>query len=775
MWRERLVAAMLRRRLVVIGLILGVSTLAALSVARLAFDSSIEVWFLDDDPEIITYRKFVDQFGADEISVVGVFADDVFSPPVLAAIDRITRAAKDVPYAYRVRSITNVEVFRSRSDGAVEISRLMRQLPSSVEQAQRLAVRAKGDSLLNGTLFSADAKGAAVIVELSPKGNSFEGKRQQVEALEKIIASERSKGLRIVLAGTPAFDVAFMRRSNADFSLMSPLAVVITIVTVFAVFRRFAAALAPLSVVALSLLWTFGLMAAVGVKMDILSPGLLALSVAVGVATTVHVLADYYRHLAAGQDQRAAVINSVAAVSVPCFFTTITTAAGFLSLTTSYLKPIRYFGWEAGIAVMFAFIVSMTLVPVILVTIKPPSAATLHREREGLLGGLLARLAEFSLRRAKPVVIVSLVLLAIGLALISRLTVGANAINYFKDNDPVAQASRELDRRLGGSTSVEFVVDAPQEGLKDPQVLQRLDSFQQWLAGRAGIVRALSIVDNYKELMRVLRGGKPSDAQLPDSRAAAAQLLLIMEGSEDFKRVVRNNYQLARISARARISEGAQFSAQMPMLLAETKARFPDDKLRVRVTGFLRLMNDMEHYLLISQIRSMSTAFFVITLMMFALLRSWRLGLFSMIPNVLPIVLGMGFMGAVGIPLDPGTVMIAGIALGLVVDDTVHFLVALRRQIQAGETLEDGIRLSFAQVGRPIVVTSVVLAAGFAVMVAASFKPNIYFGTVCALVISLALIADLLMLPAALCWFRPRLLRKAAGASGVQSRPLGER
>jgi len=185
--------------------------------------------------------------------------------------------------------------------------------------------------------------------------------------------------------------------------------------------------------------------------------------------------------------------------------------------------------------------------------------------------------------------------------------------------------------------------------------------------------------------------------------------------------------------------------------------------LKVTPTGFIKLMGDMEHYLFRSQVRSLLSAFVAITLMMFVLLRSLRLGAFSMIPNLVPILLGLSFMAVAGIALDPGTVMIGSIALGLVVDDTVHFLVRLRRNVDR-HALEDAIAATMKQTGRPIVVTSIALGAGFAVMGLGSFTPNVAFGIVSAIVVILAMLADLVMLPAALLVLQPKVAQSSLRA-----------
>ncbi len=330
-------------------------------------------------------------------------------------------------------------------------------------------------------------------------------------------------------------------------------------------------------------------------------------------------------------------------------------------------------------------------------------------------------------------------------------------MNYFREDEPVRLDTYAVDEALGGSASVEVLVTAPDEGLKDPANLKRLDELSRSLESRPGASQSLSVVESLKELNRVLKGGAPGSLRLPESRPLTAQLYLLLEGEEDFETEVQDNYETGRVTTRIRMSEAEALLADLGNVEARLARDFGTADLEVRMTGFVKLMSNMETYLLDSQIRSFMVAFLVITLMLTILWRSIRLGLFSMIQNFIPVILGVAFMGLVGVPLDPGTVMIGAIALGLVVDDTVHFMVRLRRHLSGGADTRDAIRRAIMEAGRPIIITSLVLAGAFFMLTLASFTPNIHFGLVTAVVILMVLTADLVLLPAALIVLRPRL------------------
>lgn len=739
--------------LIVLGLITAVGFFFCL---RTTFDASIEIWFLEGDQGLTTYRQFLDRFDADEVTVFGIFTDDVFAPDVLADLDRITREIEKAPHAHRVQSLTNIDTIRG-VEGGIEIGPLVESLPVSASQAEAIRRDALANVMIRGGLVSADSKATAVVIELDPKAADFTGKLELTDALEAIRKTYQRPGLKIYLAGTSVLDAAFYSYSNRDFSIFGPVTFLLVMFASFLVFRRISAAMILLAVVVITSIWIFGLMAALGIKVNVLSSALGGLILAIGIADTIHILADYYQELMKGKEPDQAASDSIRQLFIPCLFTSATTAAGMLSLTVSVLKPIRQFGWLAALAVTFAFLLSFTLVPAVLRLAKPPDSAFIARQKDGLLSRLLAWLGRPTRKSAAMILIVTAPLMALSAWGLTTLEVGSNPMNYFKKGDPVRVETQLIDDALGGSATIEMLVHAPNEGLKNPEILTRLDELQRWMNRQPGVTQTLSVVDSLKEMNRVLNDGDPAAYVVPDSRAKAAQYYLLLEGEEDFGSYVQENYTTARITTRIRMSDSQQLVHDMPRVDARLIQESERGGMQIEMTGLLALMARMEVYLLDSQFRSFLLAFCVITLMMILLLRSPRLGLLSMIPNLMPILCGMAFMGLMGITLDVGTVMIGSIAMGLVVDDSVHFLARLRRFRRAGRTLEDAVEGTITEVGRPIIVTSVVLAAGFSVLMLGSFAPNIYFGMVTALVILLALLFDLVVLPAVLIALRPKV------------------
>jgi len=305
-----------------------------------------------------------------------------------------------------------------------------------------------------------------------------------------------------------------------------------------------------------------------------------------------------------------------------------------------------------------------------------------------------------------------------------------------------------IDRSIGGTTSLEFLVETRRGGdLADPALLSRMERFQDYLKGVPGITKVISLTDMVKTLNQAFQGGRAEDFQLPDSTAAVAQELLVVEGSEDLDALLSADRTRGRITARVAMDSSRALAHSMPEVEARMREIF-GTAAHVTPTGIVYLMHQMEGYLLSSQMKTFLLAFLVITVVMAMGLRSLELGALAMIPNLLPIVFVLALMPILGISIDVGTVMIAGVALGLVVDDTTHFLYRLREERTRAVDTRDAIARSMNLSGRPIVFTSIVLSLGFSVLVLASFNPVVNFGILAGILIMLALFFDLVVLPA---------------------------
>ncbi len=428
--------------------------------------------------------------------------------------------------------------------------------------------------------------------------------------------------------------------------------------------------------------------------------------------------------------------------------TSLTTVFGLLSLLTADLTIIRQFGLVSAAGIAFAFIITIFLLPILLGIIPAPKKKYQEQFRAGFFARLLGWLGTWRAGKSIAIIAVVTILVIPAVFLLAQLNIGTNSLDYFKKDDAMRRQVEWIDAEIGGTASLEFFVDADDEdALKNPSLLQKMEQFESYLKGIDGITGAYSAADLVKSLNRGFHEGNENMYKIPQTPDEIAQQLFLVEGSNDVAELLSDDYSKARIMTRVEMNKSQQVAHQMPEIKAKMNEIFNGSET-VTPTGIVYLMNRTEHYLLTTSIKSFLLAFLVITLAIMVMLRSITLGLLAMIPNLLPILFTMALMPVLGISLDVGTTMIAAIALGLVVDDTIHFLSRLKTERSQIASIKDAIEVTMKSVGRPIVFTSVVLGSGFLILVLASFSPLVNFGLLAGIVIFLALFFDLMVVPA---------------------------
>lgn len=745
---ERIIRLLIARRGLVLVALAIITIVAGTLASRVQYDNSIGAWFLDGDPSLAAYNEFTELFKADQIVVVGVFADDIFEPAVLQAIDRISTAAADLDYVYRVQSITN--------------SALARRIGGPTDPVFREQILAS--PLQYGTLVSENADAAAIVIYLTNASNTFRSKTTFIENLQSVVDNE-IKGVpaNYAMSGGPVLNKVAQDKNKQDMTMLVPVMVFVILLISYAAFGRASLALLPLAVVGISVAWSFGLMGLIGWQMTMISSMLIPLILAVGVADTIHVIAQFRLQLGHGEMHDKAVLNSCVRLLRPCFFTSITTMVGLLSLLVSNLEPVRQFAVTAAVGVFAAFVVSLTFVPVLLL-MMPSVGRDSDTLADGFVSRLLERLYGIGLKNPSGITLAAVVAAIAFAWLAGRIEVGLDPMSWFPEDDPIRVDTERIDEAFGGSFSLEFLVSSSDGSLSEPAILRRIEGFETWLLENTSVARITSVADLMKESARVARDEGASGYALPRSRFVTNVLLDELRRSGELSLWATPDYSSARITARVPLAHAQEIVSQVPDIEKRITAEFSDAGLRVQMTGHAALVGQMQTYVINSQIEGFTLALAVISLMMVLLLRSLVFGLLAMIPNLLPIVIGLGAMSLLGIDLNPGTVMIAAIALGVVVDDSVHFMTALRREMRGSNDISGAIKASMVEVGRPVVVTSALLAIGFAILIMGSFLPSGQIGGIVALIVIVALGADLVLLPAVLRLLPPGILNRIARA-----------
>jgi predicted RND superfamily exporter protein len=726
-----------------------VTVVSVLLASNVTFQNTIEVWFVEDDPALTNYDEFGAHFEADE-TVVLAFDTDVFSESGYATVERLVEQAREAPHVHRILSVLDFDLDPLRDLDDWEIER------APDWESQRLI--ASQNNLVTPTFVSADGNTASLVIVAMRSAGSVTGKGELVAALDQIVANESKRsGLKIYLTGTPVLDHRSLVYNNHDISSVYPFIVPLIFTICWLVFGSASIALIPLLVVAAAAAWAFAIMALLGWNATLLTSAMLPLFLAIGVADSIHVLVDYDRRRRENEPDPAGA--AARHLWMPCLFTSLTTAAGLMALLVSSLKPVREFGVIAAIGVLAAFALSMTLVPALLhladshLRLTRSSLSSRLHARFGRLVEYFAAPPGFITRSVVPIGLI-VGLLSIWSA--TRLDVGVDPTSWFKQDDPFRLATEYVDERLGGAGGVEFLVRAPDEGLRDITTLRRIDDFERWLEASTLATVCVSGVDMIKEATRVGSEEGYRSARLPRSPMLMESILSVLDARGELQQWISPDFDFARISCRTPLSRAADLGNQLDLINQEIASRFSDQRLRVEPTGYGVLMVQMERHLVDSQVQTVAIAFVVVFLILAAMVKSARVAYVAMLPNLLPVAVGLGLMPLLGISLNPGSVMVAAVALGIVVDDTAHLLVAMRRKLATTTDATKALQAAIMEIGAQLTLTSVVLIGSMMILALGSFAPGVHFGMITMSVVFVALLADLLILPRLLLFAHAR-------------------
>lgn len=707
-----------------------VTLAAAPLLTRLGVNNSIEVWIDREGEAFAAYQEFLDVFGSDEYVLVIYPLPADLDLPMLERLTDLRFGLEEIPGVQRVRCLSEIY---ARGFGILGIEAFRREIMES--------------PLYRNFLVSADGRQAALWIELD--GREQRDRAGLVDAVEAAIR-EAPPGGEVYLAGSPVIDKALDEGSRRASRTFFPLVFLLSGALLLLFFPRPFGVLIPFVSVGAGIVWILALMTASGRSLNMVTVTLPPLLWVLGLSTSIHLLSRTRQLLAAGVELSAAIPEAMRELARPCLLSAVTTAMGFASLTASTMKPVQEMGAFAALGVLLCLASNFLLFP-LLARLCPPRPAG----RDSLRHPVLAALAVFIHRR--PVAIVALAG-ALGLTLLvalSGLRADSNVIGFFKRDSEVAVTYHRVLAGFTGPYSVEVLLTPPGNAVT-LEAFRSADRFAERVGSWLGVAKVISAVDLVKKAHQRSLLEPPGFHRLPGDEKAFAEAW--EDAGDHLGDDLESFYHEASGTLRLSILAQAMGSEEHGRLLAAIRERLGDlgPEWRPRLTGIVPLLVDMQERLLESQIRSFGLAFLLIGPVIALLLRSVRYAALSLAPNLTPIVLALGVMSLFDIALDPATVMIAGIALGIAVDDTVHlleFYLSRRRQgVGMGEAVDE----SLQTVGRAMIRTSVVAAAGFFVLCFSEFMPLLYFGLFTAIAMIAALVAALIVLPALLLLAEPR-------------------
>ncbi len=765
-----------RNRFKTILFILMAFLLSISQIPKLTIDTSTEGFLHKDDPTLLDYNAFRDQFGRDELIIIAINPQDVFDQNFLKKLKALHEELEEtVPYIDDITSINNARNTRGEEDRLI-VEELLENWPKTEEDMADLKRRVLSNPIYKNTLISEDGRFTTIVIKtysFSEQGKDqdvlegFEGNdtggsdyltdkenSAAVSAVRTIIRKYEASDFPLYLAGSPVVTHFLKRSLIKDMRKFMVIAVATIALCLYIMFRRISGVVLPLLVVIISLLSTVGLMGGVGVPIKVPTQILPSFLLAVCVGSSVHILAIFFQRLQQFSDKEEAIAYSLGHSGLAIVMTSVTTATGLLSFSTAEVAPIADVGIFAGIGIMISLIYTLLLIPA-LIAFVPVKAKNVERNggKRVLLDRFLTRIGRFSTGHPYAILIVSAIILTISIAAITRIRFSHHILSWFPKENIIRTDTEKIDRELRGSISLEVIIDTGKKnGLYEPAFLNRLEKavafaepleFEDVFVGKAWTLTAI-----LKEINQALNENRPEFYAVPQNRDLVAQEFLLFEnsGSDDLEDVVDSQFRLVRFTIKMPFKDAVKYHMFDSTVTAYFKKTFPESK--VTVTGMSALLFRTVTNAIKSMAKSYITALVVVTILMIILIGRVRIGLLSMIPNLAPILLTLGIMGAVPIPMDLFTMMVGSIAIGLAVDDTIHFMHNFRRYFEEGGDPVAAVHQTLQTTGRAMLVTTIVLSIGFFTFTFATMNNLFRFGLLTALTISMALVADYFIAPA---------------------------
>ncbi len=753
---EKYINFLFKKSYAFIVILLVLTALAGSLLKQLPVETSVESLIMEDDPDLLFYEKYKKQFGEDEFIIIGFAHEKIFSPEFLAEIDAVTKEIEKIDEVKEVISITTVETIQgSEFDFLVES--LCQTLPETADEADIIKQRALSTESIKGNLISGDATAGLFLIRTKPHENDETYDARLIENLSRVFRSEHRADAFLTFdnvhtAGWVVTDVNMSSYINRDNMVFMPILYIVIILFLFLILRNLAGVGIGILTISLCLLWTMAWLYLIGGAISPMTAILTPLILALSVSDTIHLLLHFFKQERTHENLPTIIKVSVKHLWRPCFLTSLTTAIGFLSLLVSDIPPIRHFGFAAALGMMSEFFITMTVIPLALylmrrtsVIIKPYNPLKLTD------GSVLSRLCRFVEKRSSLIVSISVILICISVMGVSKIKVETNLVEYFKKDSTVYKDFSFIDTHLNGVNTIEVSLKSKQGNsvFLEPEFLGMVESIETYLKSLPPVETVTSVNSFIKQMNQSFHNEDRRYFLVPDSKAVIAQYLLIYGGDELYN-FTDNNYNWTRISARVSEHSSIELKKNINKIEDFIESMPETESLEIRVTGKTYLVNKLIKSIVESQVNSLALAFSIIFVILFIVFKSVKLGALSFIPNFLPILFNLGVMGLLDIPLNTATAIISAVAIGIAVDDTIHYIDTFNSRHQDNGNIQTAATDAIMIKGEPITMTSLILCIGFGVLMFSSFVPTIQFGFLSAVIMISAVVCDLVILPSVL-------------------------
>jgi len=751
--------------IIAVSLILAMVAISGVRFLTITNDS--RVYFSKENPQLQAFEALERIYSRDNnvLFCLAPKGGNVFTREVMAAVQELTRASWELPYSTRVDSVTNFQYVHADGDDLIVEDLVPDSSSLSDQDLERIRKIVLDEPALVDRMVSRSGRVTGVRILVTLPGKRLDETMTVTNAARALAKAFRRShpDIDLYLTGGVPVDAAFGEAARNDMSTLVPGMIFLLAVILWLTLRSLGGMLATMLVVVLSSMTGLGLAGWLGIRLNPSSVNSATICLTLAVADSVHILVTLFHGLSQGLPRREAVAESLRVNLQPVFLTSFTTAIGFLTMNFSDAPPFRDLGNIVSMGVTAAFLYSIFLLPA-MATVLP--LASSPRKRKGGVEAKppLDRLAHFVIARKRGIFLGLSALTLFLLAGLTRIQLDDDFLRYFDHRYAIRRATDFLEKNLTGLYMIDYSVESGEPGgIHDPEYLRKLDDFSQWYEQQRNVIHVNTIASIIKRLNKAMHGDDEAYYKIPDSRELVAQYLLLYEMSLpfglDLNKVINVEKSASRVSVTMRNTTMRELRETDERAMEWLKTHTPPP-MHAQGTGLSIMFSHISERNIRSMLGGSILGLVLISLVMIVALRSVRMGLLSLIPNLTPAFMALGLwgylVGRVGLTVS----VLAALTMGIVVDDTVHFMSKyLRARRENGLDQSEAVLYSFHTVGTALWVTTVALVAGFLVLSVSGFKINSDMGLMTAVTLGIALVMDFLLLPVLLL-----MLDKTPGA-----------
>ena len=746
---ERYIAAILRRRWLVVVFATLVMLAITTGVRFITVTNDYRVLFSEDNPQLAAFDALENTYSVSNAALIAIAPRDgsVFTREALGAIEELTEAAWRAPYSSRVNSLTNYTHSEALEDDLVVAPLVEDASVLSDADVVRIEEIALDAIEIAGRLVAHDGRTAGVAINFILPENPDQAVIEITDYLHSLLAEARTShpDIDYYMTGDVVMHRAFSDVTKSDMETLTPIVFLIIVGASIILLRSTLSTLAIVAVLVFVINTTMGFAGWNGVVFSPTNAGVPIIVMVIAIADSIHVVTSVLLGMRRGLDRNAAIVESIRINAYPVFITSVTTAIGFLSLNASDSPPFHVLGNYVAFGVLCALIYTMTLLPALL-SILPLRARRVQSEGTAFFD----RFADFVIaRRTFLLGSVSLVIVVLIIG-IPRIELSDNMAQYFDDRYEFRRDTDYVIDNLTGLDKLEYSLSAGREGgITDPDYLRKVDAFAEWYRQQPEVTHVQAFSDIMKRLNKNMHGDDPTFYRLPDDPDLAAQYLLLYELSLPFGSDLNNRIDVAKSATRLVVTTKNAWSRDIRELdkraqvwLSANAPAFVQEASGLSVVfAHLSLRN------INSMLRGTITAMVLISFILIWIFKSVRIGLLSLLPNFIPAIMSFGLWGYLVGHVGIASSVVIAVVFGIVVDDTVHFLSKYLKARREGLPAPEAVRSTFHIVGHALWTTTAVLSVGFLVFATSGFEVSWALGLLVTITIVFALVADFLLLP----------------------------